>query len=270
MKSILQLLKKILPNKIEYNNIHFFSVVDGVHESYPIIRASDFKPKWFNASKKSYQLHSELANKNGIKLIHSYRCPGIFDILHTGFIVPCPIDIKIDTTDQIENFRWSIASPYVYGQHDEFSYLHPIVTANDAFGVAEHLPQKTGAMKTLIKIHTPWHVVAPPGVKFLCLPVPYADDDIFEHCPGILNPALATAIHFQLYCKITNGTGLIKAGQPLMHLVPMSDKIFNMTVNYATSKELQWVKKRAYFLGMSFNMNKNTFTNIYTNFFFGK
>ena len=50
--------------------IEFFSKINGVAESYPIIPASQFRPKWMARRKQNY-----IDNKDRNLPSHLYQCP---------------------------------------------------------------------------------------------------------------------------------------------------------------------------------------------------
>jgi hypothetical protein len=245
--------------------ITFFTTVPGVEDAYPIIPAGDYKPSWVSAARDSYLKRLKLTENSGEKMHHVYRCPGIFDIMSKGYIVQMPWDVLIETMGDGEDFKWSIPS-------SEIARLYEgnVVAGHMFKGVAESLPHKPGALRSLIKFNSPWHVVAPPGVKFIIIPIPYDDTHVFEHVMGILDPALSTELNPQGYWKVLKGHHLLKAGTPMMQIVPLTDEEFEIEVKSASAKEIEWVKKRTYFFNLSYAFKRNLMKVQYIKHFFGK
>ena len=57
-------------------------------------------------------------------------------------------------------------------------------------GIAKNIPKRPWSWPDIVKINTPWHVMAPKDVKFLIIPLPYTPFFDFEACLGILDPIL--------------------------------------------------------------------------------
>ena len=65
-------------------------------------------------------------------------------------------------------------------------------------------------------------------MKFLFLPMPYPDHYDWESSSGVLEPALSSELNVQLYWNVEEGERFIKAGTPLMQIVPIWEKDVNM------------------------------------------
>lgn len=248
--------------------ITFFTTVDGVQDAYPVINAKDYRPNWVNSARDSYLKRKQKAEQDNERFTHLYRCPGIFDLMSKGFIVPMMWDVIIETNGDGESFGWSVPS-------GELSLMHTngnIVDGHMAHLIAQSLPKRPGYLKSLVKFNSPWHVVAPPDVKFIIIAVPYPDpeDAIFEQVPGILDPGLSTELNPQGYWKILNGKHTIRAGTPMMQIVPLTDEEFELEVKCAGEKEIAWAKKRNYFFNLAFAFKRTLMKAQYVKHFFGK
>ena len=243
--------------------IRFFSNVDGVAEAFPIIPAEEYKPAWITAARDEYvQVKKQ---SEGEKFNHVYRCPGIFDLMSTGYIVPMPWDVMVETKGDGEDFKWSVPTNII----PDF-YGGPPVAGHMARGLAKVIPKPPGVLKSIVKFHTPWHIISPPDVKFLIIPLPYPDSFVFQHNIGLLDPGYSTEINPQGWWSILDGQHLLKAGTPMCQLVPLTNETFKMEVGTATEKELAWMKKRQYFFGLSFAFKRNLSKAMYLKHFFNR
>ena len=72
--------------------IEFFSSIEGVTEAFPIQQAKEVIPPWVNDARKDFVI----AQKNvGPGFQHVTRCPGIFHLFTTGYIVSMWHDVEI-------------------------------------------------------------------------------------------------------------------------------------------------------------------------------
>jgi hypothetical protein len=245
-------------NTHKKNKIIFFSAIDGVAETNPIQEASKFKFNWVEAAKEDYRKRAdELKGKNP----HIYRCPGIFDLMSTGYIVPLSWDVIIETQGDDAEFSWTLPTGIF-----EKMLNSKIVDGHFPEGIAKHLPKKPGSLSAIVKINSPWHVVAPEGVKFLVIPLPYPDDFSFEHTHGILDPSISTETNLQFRWNKLNGTHMLKAGTPMCQLIPLSSEKFDLEVRDATEEDKEWLKKRLYINNHTFVVKRPSIKAAYTKF----
>lgn len=240
--------------------IIFFSTIDGVADAYPIDHAKNFNFKWVSRAKDDYK--SRLEKEVG-KFNHLARCPGIFDLMGTGFIIPMPWDMKIETNDDDPtNFAWQFPTKDI-----EYLMEGMPVEAHTSSGIAKHLPMKQGTLETVVKINTPWHAIVPDDVKFMMIPIPYPDEFIFESYIGILDSSISSEINFQLKWNLMNSIHTLKAGTPMVQLVPMTNEKFDIEVRNATEEDKQWLKKRRYLNNCTFVLKRPLIQSIYKKFF---
>ena len=175
--------------------IEFYSDIYGLADTVPILKTSEALPKWVSTLRSDYK-------QNQKEKTHLYRCPGIFDLFSTGYIVTAWHDMTINTDG--ENYRWEIPSQElaVLMSASQLAQSHSHKT------VAKHLPRPQWAHPSVLKINTPWHVVAPKNVKFLITQVPYPDSYEFTALNGILDPGISTEINIQLIAVDLNNDKL--------------------------------------------------------------
>ena len=241
--------------------IKFFSTLPGVADAYPVIEANQYRPNWVAAARESYLKAMEEAD--GDRISHLYRCPGIFDLMQTGYIVKMPWDVIIETRGDGSDFKWTIPTsdlPRLFNS--------PLVNGHMEADIAQALPNRPNTLRSIVKFNLPWHVVTPPGVKLLIVPLPYPDTFDFEHTTGILDPGFSTEINAQLWWKVILGKVTVRAGTPLMQIIPLSEEKFNLVVDTATEKEIAWVKKKEYLHNLSFVMKRGLMKAMYLKHFF--
>lgn len=240
--------------------IEFYSTIQGVLETFPIENARDCLPTWMGLARQEY-----LTNKQQISV---YRCPGIVDLLGAGFVLRSWFDIEISTD---EHNRLSACTPSA----DLESMLGcPPLQIQGGDEIAKFLPKRPWSHPDLLKINTPWHVVAPKGVKLMMLPMSYTDEFAFDSSIGILDPSISSEINIQGY---VNRTGTIKAGTPLVHIIPMTEHSYDLVVREMNDKDRSWVSKKKYLSAFSFVFNRKRTKEAYHNhygtkcpFHFGK
>lgn len=228
--------------------IEFFSTIQGVSATFPITYARDTLPAWVATARADY-LQTNKAEQ------HVYKCPGIFDILTTGYIVHAWHDIQVDTnTGKMTAYAPTVEMENLLGQ--------PPLQVQGSNGTAKHLPKRPWSHGDILKINTPWHVFAPKGVKLMMLPLPYTNNFTFETCSGILDPGIASEVNIQAYCNVS-GNFTIKAGTPIAQLIPLSEKSFDIEVRDMTSSDSQWVNKRRYLNAFSYVLNRKKLKEAY-------
>ena len=221
--------------------IEFFSTVAGVAQAFPITLAKDTLPGWVADARSDY-LQTNRAQS------HLYKCPGIFDLLTTGYIVHAWHDIQIDTNT-------SEMTAYAPTEDIENLLGEAPLQVQSGNGLSKYLPKRPWSHRDILKINTPWHVLSPKGVKLIMLPLPYTNNFLFEACSGILDPGVASEINIQAYCN-TSGIVTIKAGTPLAQLVPMTEQTFNLVVRDMSASDNRWVTIRKYLNAFSYVINR--------------
>jgi hypothetical protein len=242
-------------------DIIFFSTVEGVSDVCPITPAIKSLPVWTNVAKEKYIKEKNDSNE---RVSHLYQCPGIFDLYNYGYIVTAWHDFIIKTDQNKQGFAWTI--PH--------SDLADLMKGIDIIGthqqrISELIPSRPTSIKQVIKLNTPWHVIAPKGIKFIVLPIAYPDSFEFDSHIGILDPAVSSEINVQLNWNIKDGETLIKAGTPLAHLIPISEDKFNLICRDATDNDKRWLRKRNFFNNFTFKLKRNVIKEFYYKHFYG-
>lgn len=230
--------------------VEFFSTIAGVTEFFPVLPAQDCLPNWVSQCRDDYL-------KSDKRSIHIYRCPGIFDLMATGFVVTAWHDMLVETTSTAIN----ITTP-----NEQLNKLSGKSAVSMQDEVARFFPKRPWSQKQILKINTPWNVLAPKGLKFLHIPMPYSDFFDFESVMGIHDPAISSEINIQGYINRTTGSFLIKAGTPICQLVPLTEKgVTHICRDMNKSDEL-WFKKKKFFDTCTFVLQRNRIKEAYNNF----
>ena len=177
--------------------IEFFSSIQGVAEAFPISVAKENLPSWVNDARKDF-LVAQKTQERGFQ--HIARCPGIFHLFNIGYIISMWFDLEITGSritipdKQINELLNKECFGTQYGN-----------------GIAKHIPKRPWSSKDILKINTPWHVMAPKDVKFLMIPIPYTDFFDFESL-GFSNILKVFFFHFFLVSR--NSARLVRSALP--------------------------------------------------------
>lgn len=235
--------------------IEFYSTVPGLPDLFPIVHAKDALPTWAKSARSSY---INKKKQTVGRMNHIYQCPGIFDLLSEGYILPMWHDVVISTNGDLDSFNWTVPSSALTELSPETSLIEP-----QSNGVGAIMPIKPWSLNTLLKVNTPWHVVAPRGIKLLILPIAYPDSFEFESSIGILNPGHSNEINIQLYYNVQKGDVLIKAGTPLAHIIPLSENNFELVCREINTVDKFWQAKKKYFNSATFKIKRNLIQDLY-------
>jgi hypothetical protein len=235
--------------------IEFFSTIDGMTDLSPIIEAKDYRPAWVAKCREDYVDFKE--RTEGLRGVHAYRCPAMFEIMQEGFLLTAPWDIIIETEPgKMWDFKWTVPDAELANLMDV-----PLVVSHKE--AAQHIPVPKGALNTIVKIATPWHVVVPDNLKLLVLPLSYDDNVEYYSVPGLFDPGHSSEINVQLRWFNNNGRITIKTGTPLAHVIPLSEHKFELVVRDANERDKLWLKKRKLFHNYSFAPIRNKIKELY-------
>jgi hypothetical protein len=225
--------------------IKFFSTIPGVADAFPILESKNSMPSWMQAARLDYMKQ----NKRDLTIL---RCPGVVDLLTTGYIVTAWHDIDVE----VQPHKFSVTIP---DQSLNDMLEKDSIQVQTPDGLAKHIPKRPWSQKAILKINTPWNLMAPKGLKFMMIPLPYTESFEFEAAPGILDPGYSTELNVQGYVNVPAGTTLtIKAGTPLAQLVPMSNEQYEFVCRDMTEEDKTWAVKRKFLNKFAFIFQRNT------------
>ena len=204
---------------------------------------------------------SSFENGNSIK-----NCPGIIKYLKTGFIIPAWQDIVIKTNGDGNTFEWENNNCGLNNEIiDSFRGFTTTVNWQPEKQFFKYFP-RDNTLKTIIKFDSPWFIKLPPGYSALFLPVFYDNEERFSVIPGILETDYYGIINIQVYWHKLNSTEVIKAGTPLIKIIPFKNYDWDYNVRLGTKKEGLEYKRVSYFNHYMFAGSMKKFQNMIDNF----
>lgn len=227
--------------KYKKDTITFFSSLPGVAETYPILPAGQIKYDWLPIANKRYK--EWVASDPNRNHTHVRRCPAIFEIAREGYVVRLPWDIEVSF--ESGKLEWEVPDKGL------------LTNGPNIDGILFCEPQQNPPHaddRTVIKLPSSWHVITPPDVKLLFLPIPYPDNYIFESTAGILDPGQVTQVNPQVYWNVRKKT-LLKAGTPLMQIIPLTNKKLKLEVREANEADISWINFQRFAFCHTFNVH---------------
>lgn len=203
-----------------------------VYDHFSIAPTKEYIPSWFKKLGASFDIDLPTTLKKKAATVK--RCPGIANLFQEGYIIPMWADLILDfkpTDNNNFEYRWeyAVSDPtWRVEVHDSRQYTG--LFNNDFFQA---------------KINAPWLIKEKSGIKFLFVEPTYhlQNPNDFTVIPGLLNFKyqnfaninIMTQIHSPMEKNIT-----IYAGQPMVHLIPLTDKKVDLRVHMVSKNE--WVK----------------------------
>lgn len=246
--------------------ITFFSTIPGVNDVAPVVEAGSMLPKWVETARNDYKKQLEQAGDS--TFFHIYRCPGIFDLFNTGYILRAWCDFTIETdVNQPYGFKWSLPNTDIVDIFREAEHGSIISNHGGETGSAGQIPYPNQSVKTIIKYGMPWHAIVPKGLKFIMMPLPYSDDQTFSSSVGIWDPSISTNCNIQMFWHKLDGSHTVRTGTPLAQLIPISAESFKFETRDATDHDIKWTKKKHFLLNFGFMFRRNQMKESYENHF---
>ena len=197
--------------------------------------AYKFYPKWWK------NLENSQFNFDDMRLEKSMKnCTGLIDHYKNGLIIPLWCDLAIKTTDKHDN--WS----YQFSDNISKIKRHPINQRGDFY-----------KNYTNLKIESPWKLKTKEKINFVAIEPFWNNENIKDivFTSGTLNFNDQFATHMQLLIEEKNQNILIPFKQPMMHLIPMSEKKIVLKKHLISDKE---------YLDRFINYTDTTFLGKYT------
>lgn len=204
-------------------DLEFVDTSRTAYQTFPIMRAIDVKPRTFDIQKNKHQKHL------------MPHCPGMIQYAQLGYIIPAWVDIHIMAN--------KAGVVHYIGSKDrgDRGYLEGrFMEANVVEGLVH--PQD-GVPVTPLNFGSPWGIFAKGNVTALLLPAYFHSDflDDLEVFPGSVDYQKFHTANFicapKRKCQVH-----IKAGDPLMHVIPFWNKEFNAGFGPGTDEQLDYYK----------------------------
>jgi hypothetical protein len=217
--------------------IEFRTDVEGLDKFAPVVRSSQFIPKWFKEMKDYVPEElRELNDLSNFKKNHNTskkyldgtvkRCPAIIDLTTEGFIIPLWSDYLIQS-DGIKA-EWSARSfPVGLDFHPNEQVYNWDLDKNDF-----HSP---------MKFVNPWRIYTPPGYSCLFIAPYYQFEKRFTVLPGIVETDKHHAVQFPSIIHI-KGDILLERNTPLVQIIPFKKDKFDYSVGQQT-EEGRYIEK---------------------------
>lgn len=181
-----------------------FIIDSSIHEYTPIVRASQALPEWWKKlprNKIEYNFATEDYPSSNITMKHCY---GFLELYKRGVILESWCDVAVKTTDKnVEFFNSNGEKPISHLRHQW----------GESFKNYQHL-----------KLISPWIFKEKTGEHFLFMGAEWSLEAYnFKVVPGVVNYDWNTGTNVNL--MIPNNTQFeIPMGQPLAHIIPLSNK----------------------------------------------
>ena len=204
-----------------------FTLNYGTNELFPIQEANNFYPEWWKTLPKTY----ESLNNWGLSIPRPTmkQCIGMTNLYTHGFVLPMWTELIIQTTATQWFYEFALGNDIV--SHDVEQYQKPISDYH-------HL-----------KITSPWFLAEKTGINFMWTAPTY---NIIENLgkyhtlPGIMDYKYNVGTNINMLLPKVDNKIMLKSGQPLAHIVPMTDKDVKIKTQVVTQEELSKIQVHTY------------------------
>jgi hypothetical protein len=211
--------------------IYFKCFIQNVIDNFPIKKTKPSDFKWFKKAIDDYKFN--------IPLIHTSKCPGIISILNFGWVQYSYQDFTIETNGDKESFKWSSEIDQTSLSGGDLMQDYISYHSKEQLEKYKNFPND--ALRTIIKIQSPWVVEIPHGYKLLSMPIPYNDDNRFVAAHGILKDK--NWLNIQLFWFRTNSKELVKKGTPLCQYLLIREEEADFVINIINEEDKKDLKK---------------------------
>lgn len=231
------ILNSILKNFLRRPKVKFYTEFPEITDQYPIYPAKDYKRKWVKNCARAFAKYKD-KTENTQSLITAAKCPGMRNVMESGYIVQSWFDFTIETTAD-DDTEFKIYYPNQFEKHiEDIGYKNPLINSFNTKFSPLKIPTGNN-LNSIIKIWTPYHFEVPDTHELLVLPVMYDDNPPFTACPGSIS-GFEIDFNVHVFWHAREGKTFVPAGTPLCQLVPIKrDK--TKIITETTSDE---VKKR--------------------------
>ena len=206
--------------------IQFYNTQD-VMDSVPVVPAKKLVPEWYKKVQQETNLHPGGPTIPTIK-----QCPPVTDMLTSGYIIRCPVDIKLFPKQEPANYVGVNAETYAQFMPEQHHWkMCPV----DVHGKTHWTKIKHG-----------WTVRTPAG--YSCL---FVQPFFFFNKDITLFPAIVDTdkhdvpVQFPGYLN-SNKETVIKQGTPLMQVIPFKREEWEMEMLEDTSQGFSQLQNGTY------------------------
>ena len=236
-------------NKPSVITVDCFTYLESVILNYPIASASKFYPESIKSVPAA--INAKVTNNPNSNLttdVETVRhCHGLNALYSSGIVLPAwdTFDVEMYGDNSfLINPPGSIKGDY----HPRWQY------GNSLYGDSSH-----------IKLISPWFIKEKTGVKFIWMHPTWNRSDTatdISILPAIVDYKKQNVTHINAFIK--NGSIVsFKAGEPLVHMIPMSEKKIKINIHLVSHEEYK-KNEETYYSHMRLKNHRNL---IYPNLF---
>jgi hypothetical protein len=212
----------ILRNLFSKVVVDAFTYEPNVATLFPIQSSVKFIPQWFRDLPMEYMSTNSIGMQYPVSTLK--RCPGVIELYKRSFTMPIWADIAISTR---QDGAWGFHS----GWKGTLVETHPREQYGKAFDNHIHL-----------KFYSPWMIREKSGIHFSYNSPQWTDPSIWDQlyiAPGLIEFKHQRASHVNAFVARTNRDFVMKAGDPLVQLLPMTEKKVEVRCHAVSVQEHQ-------------------------------
>jgi hypothetical protein len=201
--------------KVGFNEFTYSEIYKQICDVYPITPAKKIEKPWWKIMKTHYELFFHNRRREFTKKDPTIKyCPGIYDFTNYGYIVPAWQDFQFFVDDE---GRIDLIQPLAMEKVNNVK--------SHSKEQVDTCPILDNSANDILKIVSPWLISTPAGTSLMmCKPFYHYSND-FDVCPGVLDSDIEFLlpnheINIMLRFNVKNKVIHIKAGQPLVQLIP--------------------------------------------------
>lgn len=220
----------IKPTKI---HVDCFTYDEIVYNNFKIDRAKEFIPDWWKKipNNQYSKVNTDPNSSLHIRQLTVKQCNGFRDLFQEGMIFPSWVDAQIEMLDD--------GKFYISG-HDV-----PSINIEVGYHGREQITTSVYENCGQIKLVSPWFLEEKTGVKFSWMPCMWHNThniELMHVLTGVMDFKTQKATNINMYIK-KGSIVKIHAGDPLVHMIPLSDKKLEVHHHLLSHEEF---KKRMY------------------------
>lgn len=194
--------------------IEFVTDNERIREFFPPVPAARLVPDWFRQAKLTHGEPKTVRRRGDLTI---KGCPGVHDYLSLGYIIPMWADHIISAVDG--GFSYDVDYP---PQHSITSF--PPVQW-------DAVPRREQEHANVLKLALPWELRTPKGWSILLMEPWYHREDRWTVMPGVVDSDILGTLNLVALWHLPVGEQtLIKAGTPLVHVIPFRRDRLDLSV----------------------------------------
>jgi hypothetical protein len=201
---------------IEFNNT-FPKLIDVFPEPEPSIKNI---PEWYRLQPSYYNNDTKVVN--GQQQLTIKKCLAVFDAMTSGYLLKCPVDIYIDTTQDNPIFQ---IAPH-------FNNLQiPIISYHAKEQVSHYPIDKEKYIDFILRINLVWVVSTPKGYSSLFIAPQHNESSPINAISAIIDTDEFYSAGAFSFIVEKGYKGIIKRGTPLVQVLPFKRERWNSKIN---------------------------------------